>query len=154
MRKTTFNDPKRIYEIIKACQVCYVGMVDDTHKPYVLPFNFGFEEGVIYLHSAAAGKKIDILKQRPEVCVAFSTDHELKKVNEDVACSYGMRFRSVLACGKVVFISDTAEKQRILNIIMKHYTGRDDFRYNMPAVVDVCVYKVEVSEYTGKESGY
>lgn len=154
MRKTTFNDPKRVYDIIRSCQVCYVGMVDNDNRPYVLPFNFGFEDGVIYLHSAGTGKKIDILKQRPEVSIAFSTDHELKFVNEGVACSYGMRFRSVLANGKVVFIEDPEEKKRILNIIMKHYTGNDDFSYNMPAVIDVCVYKVEVSEYSGKESGY
>ncbi|MFO7721659.1 MAG: pyridoxamine 5'-phosphate oxidase family protein [Bacteroidales bacterium] len=154
MRKSTFNDPRRVYDIIKSCQVCYMGMVDDENLPYVLPFNFGFEDGVIYLHSAGSGKKINILKQRPEVCIAFSTDHETRFVNENVACSYGMRFRSVLAYGKVVFIDDPEEKKRVLNIIMKHYTGRDDFQYNMPAVMDVCVYRVEVSSYTGKESGF
>lgn len=154
MRKTTFTDPKRVYDVIKSCQVCYVGMVDENNLPYVLPFNFGFEDGVIWLHSAGSGKKIDILKQKPEVCVAFSTEHALKFVNEGVACSYGMRFRSVLAYGKVVFTEDPEEKKRVLNIIMKHYTGRDDFQYSMPAVMDVCVYKVEVSSFTGKESGY
>ena len=154
MRRNSFSDLKRVSDIINSCQACYVGMVDEKNLPYVVPFNFGFEDGVIYLHSAGIGKKIDILKQRPEVCVAFSTDHQLKFVNEGVACSYGMRYRSVLAYGKVLFVDDPDEKQRILNIIMKHYTGRDDFRYNMPAVNDVCVYRIEVTEFTGKESGY
>ncbi len=154
MRRNSFSDLKRVSDIINSCQACYVGMVDEKNLPYVVPFNFGFEDGVIYLHSAGSGKKIDILKQRPEVCVAFSTDHQLKFVNEGVACSYGMRYRSVLAYGKVLFVDDPDEKQRILNIIMKHYTGRDDFRYNMPAVNDVCVYRIEVTEFTGKESGY
>jgi len=154
MRKVAFNDPKRVNDVIKNCQVCYMGMVDQEGKPYVLPFNFGYEEGTIYLHSAGSGKKIDILREHPSVCIAFSTDHQLKFTNEDVACSYSMRFRSVLAYGEVVFVDDPEEKQRILNVIMRQYTGRDDFGYNMPAVVDVCVYKVDVKEFTGKESGF
>ncbi len=154
MRKVSFNDPKRVKDVISECRVCYAGMVDSSLKPYVVPFNFGYEEGVIYLHSAAKGKKIDILKNNPSVCVAFSTGHELKFINEGVACSYGMKFRSVLAYGNVVFVEDPDEKKRILNVIMKHYTGKDDFSYNMPAVMDVCVYKVMVEEFTGKESGY
>lgn len=154
MRKVTFNDPKRVHDVISRCEVCYMGMTDEQGLPYVLPFNFGFDEGVIYLHSAGTGKKIDILRKKPDVCIAFSTDHQLRFVNEGVACSYGMKFRSVLAYGKVTFVEDPEEKQRILNIIMKHYTGRDDFAYNMPAVVDVAVFRVDVSEFTGKESGF
>ncbi|HRZ42898.1 MAG TPA: pyridoxamine 5'-phosphate oxidase family protein [Bacteroidales bacterium] len=154
MRKTSFNDAKRISDVISRCQVCYMGMTDEQGLPYVLPFNFGYEEGVIYLHSAGTGKKIDILRKKPDVCIAFSTDHQLRFVNEGVACSYGMKFRSVLAYGKVVFMEDPEEKKRILNLIMQHYTGRDDFAYNMPAVMDVAVYKIVVSEFTGKESGF
>jgi uncharacterized protein len=154
MRKVTFNDPKRVKDVISQCEVCYVGMTDLDNHPYVLPFNFGFKDGVIYLHSAGSGKKMEILRQRPQVCVAFSTDHQLKFTNDHVACSYSMRFRSVLAFGKVVFIENPDEKQEVLNIIMKHYTKRDDFSYNLPAVMDVAVYKVEVSEFTGKESGF
>jgi uncharacterized protein len=154
MRKVAFNDLKRVSDVIRNCEVCYVGMVDDEGKPYVLPFNFGYEDGIIYLHSAGTGKKIDILRSRPSVCIAFSTDHQLKFSNEEVACSYSMRFRSVLAYGDVVFVEDADEKQKILNVIMKQYTGKDDFGYNMPAVMDVCVFKVKVSSFTGKESGF
>lgn len=145
--------PEDIRSIIDKCEACYVGMVDLEGKPYVLPFNFGFGDGVIYLHSAGEGKKIDILRQNPEVCVAFSTDHQLFHRHEPVACSYGMKYRSVLAHGKVVFIEDYEEKEMVLNIIMRKYTGQD-FSFNAPAVNNVCVYKVEVTKFEGKESGY
>jgi uncharacterized protein len=145
--------PEVIRSIIDKCEACYVGMVDLEGRPYVLPFNFGFDDGVIYLHSAQEGKKIDVLKNNPEVCVAFSTDHELFHRHEPVACSYGMKYRSVLAHGTVVFIEDYAEKERVLNIFMRKYAGRD-FSYNEPAVNNVCIYKVEVTKFEGKESGY
>jgi nitroimidazol reductase NimA-like FMN-containing flavoprotein (pyridoxamine 5'-phosphate oxidase superfamily) len=154
MRKTNFDQPEKIKRLIDKCEVCYMGMVDGEGMPYVLPFNFGLENMEIYLHSAAVGKKIDILQQNPNVCLAFSADHELKFVNEEIACSYSMRFRSVLAFGKVVFIEDPEEKKKALNIIMRQYVKKDDFEYNMPAVLDVKVYKVVVDRFTGKESGF
>ncbi len=147
------SDPKTIQKIIDKCEVCYVGMADQDGMPYVLPFNFGFEDGVIYLHSAITGKKIDILRSNPNVCVSFSTDHQLFHRHEPVACSYGMKYRSVLAFGKVVFVEDYEEKVRVMNVIMKKYAGRE-FEYNPPAVNNVCVYKVVPDVLEGKESGY
>lgn len=147
------NDPKVIKKIIDKCEACYVGMVDLEGHPYVLPFNFGYEDEIIYLHSAQIGKKIDILKANPQVCIVFSTDHQLFHRHEPVACSYGMKYRSVLASGQVAFIDDYDEKVRVLNIIMRKYAGKD-FDYNPPAVNNVCVYKVEPTSIEGKESGY
>lgn len=147
------SNPEEIRAIIDKCEACYIGMIDKEGNPYVLPFNFGFEDGVIYLHSAQEGKKIDILRNNPKVCIAFSTDHKLFHRHEPVACSYGMKYRSVLAYGEVVFVEDYDEKVRILNIIMRKYAGRD-FSYNPPAVNNVCVYKVAADRYDGKESGY
>ena len=70
MRKTTFlSKLSEIEIIIKKCQVCYVAMVDQSGKPYVLPFNFGYSDGTVYLHSDVNGKKMDILKNNPSVCI-------------------------------------------------------------------------------------
>jgi uncharacterized protein len=104
------KDPAILRKIIDKCEVCYVGMIDGDARPYVLPFNFGYEDGVIYLHSAQEGKKIDILTNNPAVCIAFSTDHLLFHRHEPVACSYGMKYRSVLAYGDIEFIPDLMKK--------------------------------------------
>ena len=147
------SNPEKIRGIIDKCEVCYVGMVDPEGKPYVLPFNFGYEDGSIYLHMAQQGKKMDVLRNNPHVCVAFSTDHKLFHRNEGVACSYGMHYRSVLAYGKAVFIEDYDEKVRIMNVTMEKYTGKK-FSYNAPAINNVAVYHIEVSKIEGKLSGY
>ncbi len=153
MGNTIFTDPANAKEIIDKCEACYVAMIDTDNKPYVLPFNFGFADDCIYLHSAPAGKKIDALQKNPEVCVCFSTDHQLFHRHEQVACSYGMRYKSVLASGKVEFIEDFDEKVRVLNIIMRKYAGQD-FTYNPPSVNNVAVYKVVVDKFETKYSGY
>ena len=145
---------EEIERLITSCEACYVGMVDKDNKPYNLPFNFGFENGTLYLHSAPIGRKIEILSKNPHVCVAFSTDHELYLQSENVACSYGMKYKSVLIEGEVEFIDDFDEKIRILNIIMRQYTKRDDFNYNAPAVKNVAVMRVKTNSISAKAFGY
>lgn len=154
MKSRMITLKQEIERIIQSCEVCYVGMVDQENKPYALPFNFGYADDILYIHSAPVGKKIDILRKNPHVCVAFSNDHELHKQSETVACSYGMKYRSVLIEGKVEFVEDYDEKIRILNIIMRQYTKRDDFSYNSPAVVNVAVMRIKVESLSAKAYGY
>lgn len=153
MANTLYTEPEKAKEVIDKCDVCYIGMIDQDNKPYVLPFNFGYEDGIVFLHSAPIGKKIDVLQNNPEICVSFSTDHKLFHRHEQVACSYGMRYKSVLISGKVEFIEDYDEKVRVLNIIMRKYTGKD-FDYNTPAVKNVAIYKVIPEKTETKFSGY
>ncbi len=64
--------------------------------------NFGFKDNVIYLHSAPEGRVVDILEKNKNICVTFSTDHELVFQHPEVACSYRMKSKSVVAWGKVM----------------------------------------------------
>ncbi len=128
-------------------------MVDKNNEPYVLPMNFGYDNECIYLHAAKTGKKIEILKNNPNVCVAFSTDHELRYVNEEVACSWSMKYRSVLAYGKVEFIDDYDKKIEAMNIIMSNYSSRK-FSYNIPAINDVQPFRVIIEKMEGRAYGY
>ncbi len=153
MPNTLYTDHKNAKQVIDKCEACYIGMIDQNNMPYVLPFNFGYENETIYLHSAPFGKKLDILKNNPLVCVNFSTDHLLFHRHEQVACSYGMRYRSVLAFGKVEFVEDFDEKLKIMNIIMRKYTGKD-FEYNAPAINNVAIYKVNIDKIETKISNY
>lgn len=153
MKSRTLDSRQAINEIIHKCEVCHVGMVDAENKPYVLPFNFGYEDGIIYLHSAPEGKKITILEQNNNVCIAFSTDYVLRYQHLEVACSWSMKYRSVLAYGRIEFIGDLVEKTRILNLIMQKYAGKE-FAFNKPALVNVKVYKCFVERFEGKVYGY
>jgi hypothetical protein len=128
-------------------------MVDQNNMPYNVALNFGYNNGYIYLHSAQTGKKIDILRHNPNVCIVMSTAHELKFQSEQVACSYGMKYKSVVVSGKVEFINDFDEKVQALNVIMRHYTGKD-FNYSTPAVNEVCCYKVKIENIQARQFGY
>ncbi len=153
MNKRLITNRKDLEEIILKCPACHIAMVDREGLPYLLPFNFGYEDGIIYFHSGRTGKKIDILTQNPNVCVEFSTDYQLRFQSENVACSYTMKYRSVLAYGKVEFIEDPEQKIQIMNKVMKHYIS-DNFTYNPPSMKEVSCWIVRIHKMEGKINGY
>ena len=149
LKTREIHDFSEIEEIINTAQVCHLGMADGD-KPYVLPMNFGYENKTVYLHGAPEGKKIEVLEKNKNVCITFDIDHHLKFRDEHVACSYSMRYRSVILSGKAVSINDYDEKIKCMNIIMRKYSGKD-FTYNAPAIKNIKVWKVEIEEITGKK---
>ena len=51
------SDPNLIEEIFQKGTVVHVAMLDGD-KPYQVPLNYGYENNILYIHSARAGKKI------------------------------------------------------------------------------------------------
>jgi len=140
-------------KIITSCKTCHVAMIDLEQKPYLLSFNFGYKDKTIYLHCAKEGKKIDILKNNNNVCVYFDTDHHLFARNEEVACSWRMRYRSVLANGKAEFVEDFDQKYEILKIFMQNYSDLE-FKFSKPAVNNILIIKIKIENWTGRSFEY
>lgn len=150
----TINIEERhlIEEIISKNTICYVGMIDKGGFPYVIPMNFGYQDDVIYLHSAQEGKSIESIHINPNVCITFCGESSLTYQNEEVACSYRMKGSSVICRGKVVFEEDYDNKVKALDIMMKKYTTRA-FTYSKPAVNNVKIWKVEIDSISSKVFG-
>jgi nitroimidazol reductase NimA-like FMN-containing flavoprotein (pyridoxamine 5'-phosphate oxidase superfamily) len=153
MRARAIIEKTELMDVIRRCQFCHLSMVDADGKPYVLPMNFGFKEDVIYLHGAQHGRKIDILKTNPAVCINFTTDHELRYQSEQVACSWSMKYRSVICYGDAEFILDPEEKTAALHILMAQYSDQG-FTFNPPSIREVNVWRVKVSKMDGRAYGY
>lgn len=152
MRTVSVEELQHIESLIRSCPLCYVGMADEQGVPYVLPMNFGYEEEVIYLHSAQEGRSISILEKNPQVCITFCTEPRLVWQDKEVACSYRMRAESVICHGKVSFEEEYDEKVKALDIIMQQYSDRA-FSYSAPAVKNVKIWKVPIDKVTAKEFG-
>jgi len=146
------SEMEQLEDIIRKCQVCHVAM-SDGEFPYVLGFNFGYQDRIIYLHSVAYGKKIDILKKNPNVCVSFSSDYHLFARNKEVGCSWRMAYRSVLAYGKAQFVDDFNEKLMALKLLMAQYSP-EDFKFNKPAVENITIIIIIINELTGRSFEY
>jgi len=118
------KDPREINALLYAAPVCRIAMTSGGH-PYMVPVNFAVDGGHLYFHSAKSGKKINILRDNTSVC--FEVDMPGDLVRCEKACSWGMKYKSVIGFGQAYFIEEAGEKRKALDILMKKYSGRDSF---------------------------
>jgi nitroimidazol reductase NimA-like FMN-containing flavoprotein (pyridoxamine 5'-phosphate oxidase superfamily) len=144
------SDRLEIEKIISHASVCRLGLCYDN-KPYIIPLNFGYNNNCLYFHSANEGKKLDILKINNRVCFEMDIDHEL--ITADSACNWGFKYRSVIGFGLASIINDTIDKQKALFMIMKQYSDREH-SFSNKNLNKTTIIKVEITEMTGKSSGY
>lgn len=137
-----------IEKIIKESHVCRLAMIDGK-VPYIVPLNFGYQNGVLFFHSAPEGRKIDLLKQNPNVC--FEMDELVQFKKAKLPCEWGVKYKSVIGSGTAELLNDIEEKTSALNIIMSHYSGRQ-FEFSSEMVKKTIVIKVTISQMTGKQS--
>ncbi len=152
MKTIELTDRAEIEAVIGRCPYCMLGLVDKEGKPYVVPMNFAWEDGHVFLHSGREGKKVELLEAEPVACLTFCDGAELVWMHREMACSYSMKSRSVLVRGKVSAITDPAEKRRALLLLMRHYT-QEELRMSDVAVRGVCVWRVEAEEITARSFG-
>lgn len=144
------TDFDEMTEIIDQCDVCRL-VLNDEEYPYIIPLNFGMtvESGVVtlYFHSALEGKKMELLKRDSRASFEMDCCHELVLDEEHGNCA--MNYKSVIGRGIVEFVPDD-EKIRALKILMKHYR-EENFPFSEAAVPRTAVYKLTVTEMTGKK---
>jgi hypothetical protein len=134
--------------IMERSAFCRMAMVDENN-PYVVPLCFGYDQGMLFFHSAPDGKKIDVLKKNNSVCVEFDTDHEF--IKDENACRWGLKYSSVIARGKAFIVKDPQEKKRGLDVIMRHYSNAF-YSYSPKDLERIVVIKVIIQDMTGKRS--
>ena len=138
-----------IEAVIKQARFCRLGMCDNN-MPYIVPVCFGYQDQTVYIHSSLKGRKVEFLKKNPNVCVEFDIDTEI--VENDPACDWGVKFKSVIGFGNVSFITDKQKKIEALGIIMRQYADRS-FAFNEKVLGKTAVIQIAISSMTGKQSG-
>lgn len=139
--------------IIDQCKVCRLGLCDNNF-PYIVPLNYGYtfenEQLTLYFHSAAEGRKIEIIHNNNNAC--FEIDCDTRLIEGEKACNYSYEFKSIIGFGKIIFIENDNKKASGLNHIMKHQTGKDnEYNFTEDELNSVCIYKLVVDEFTGKQ---
>ena len=152
MRTYFIEDQKEIENVIRECRTCFLGLSDKNNQPYVIPMNFGYKDNTIYLHSGQFGRKWEIMKENPKACITFTLGDELAYQDEHVACSWRVKSKSVIAEGKIEFVEDYNEKEAILHILMTQYSNKK-FKFNIPAVKNVGIFKMKIDTLKAKEFG-
>ncbi len=147
-KEKQIQERSTIESIITKADVCYLAM-SKNDIPYVVPLNFGYRDNVLYFHSADEGKKLQLIRENPNVSFSMIVDSEIVKA--DKACNWSMKYKSVIGRGTAGIIEDREAKIGALDIIMNQYAD-EAWEYNPTMLDKTVVVKIEIEELTGKQS--
>lgn len=111
--------PAECEALLARAEVLRLGLAD-ADGPYVVPVNYGYADGYIYVHGPLEGRRIDAVAADPRVC--FEVD-ECEIVRSERACGFTARFASVIGYGRARLLIGTEDKRRGLEVIMRQYSG-------------------------------
>lgn len=145
------TDPAMICAVLDKCRTLHLGLVEDG-RVYIVPLNYGWTEEngryILYAHSAAEGRKIDLIRGGADV--GFEMETGVEYFDADTACGWGNRYESIIGEGRATLLSTPEEKRQALTAIMAHYSARRDYTFEDTMVDLVQVIKIDVTALSCK----
>jgi uncharacterized protein len=151
MRTLDIRKREEIEVVIRSCKTCYVSMCENN-MPYVVPMNFALDGDSVIIHSAQEGRKWDILKKNPNVCINWTQGEDLAWQDLNVGCSYRVKSTSVIIEGVADFVEEVKEKERCMAKLMAQYSPIN-FKFSLPSIINVGVIKVLIKTISAKKFG-
>jgi uncharacterized protein len=144
------TDSNILHDIIHGSHICRIAMIDGN-QPYMVPLNYGFSGNALYFHSAAGGRKYEVLKKNNRVC--FEIEFLSEIIKDEIPCEWTSKYRSVIGYGTIDFITGPDEKKKGLDIIMAHHGRKGQNVYKDNLLDAIVVLRLNIQEMTGKQSG-
>ena len=147
---------KKIKEFLEDEHVGRVSSIDTNGFPQIIPMNFVFRNGAVYMHSHVKGEKLDNISRNNKV--GFEADRELEFLPsyfEDPhnASLADTLYISIVIKGIASFVSDREEKTMALNGLMEKYQPEgnyDPLESTMRVLDAVSVIKIVPTSLHGK----
>lgn len=117
-----------------------VGRLGCVHAggPYVVPVNYVFDGGSIYVHSLP-GRKLAALRANPKACLQV----------DEITDEY--RWRSVIAFGNYEDVTDQAERDRAVRLLLARFPKLTPVE-SVPVhdgQSSVKIFRIHIEEITG-----
>lgn len=145
------TDPAVIRMVLDKCRTLHLGLVEDG-RAYIVPLNYGWTEEngryTLYAHSAAEGRKIDLIRGGADV--GFEMETGVEYFDAETACGWGNRYESIIGEGRATLLSTPEKKRQALAAIMAHYSARRDYTFEDAMVDLVQVIKIDVTALSCK----
>ncbi len=145
------DDPKEIEQILASVKIMTVACCSGN-EPYLFTVDFAWDPQTrdLWFHCATEGRKMEILRTNPRVCVTVVEDHGYIQGECDHA------FRSLVMEGIAEVVTDLSEKRRALKllveksepepeVVLARLVGNDD------AVRKVGLVRISVDSISGKQ---
>src|SRR5918998_3595241 len=156
IRKYEIQSKDKIIQFLNSQPVGRIASLDSNGYPQIIPMNFVYHDGVIYMHSHPFGEKLDNIRRNPNV--GFEVDQHICFLpsyyfHPSDASQTDTLYISVVIKGNASIVEDNKEKASALNALMKKY--QKEGRYQtlhpyMSSVNEVTVIKIVPKEMRGK----
>ncbi|MEA4870178.1 hypothetical protein SDC9_149295 [bioreactor metagenome] len=138
---------EEMMDLLSRCDTIRIG-ISDADAPYIVPVSFGYEtiggRIAVYFHGAQAGKRAELLKTLPRVCIEADLCHGFGETGGGYSCDY----ESLIGYGAVELLGG-AEAEKGLGLLMEH-CGRPGYVCRAEVIAVTAVNRVILDEVTGK----
>jgi uncharacterized protein len=156
VKKYEIQSKHKMIEFLNSQPVGRIASLDGNGYPQVIPMNFVYYAGVIYMHSHPFGEKLDNIRRNPNV--GFEVDQHICFLpsyyfHPTDASQADTLYISVVIKGKAELVHGNEEKALALNALMEKYQKEGEYEAldaNMPSVHDVAIIKVIPRDMRGK----
>jgi uncharacterized protein len=156
VKRYEIQSKHKMIEFLNNQPVGRIASLDENGYPQVIPMNFVYHKGVIYMHSHPFGEKLDNIRRNPNV--GFEVDQHICFLPSyyfhiSDASQADTLYISVVIKGKAEIVQRNEEKALALNALMEKYQKEGRYEAldaNMPSVHEVAIIKVIPRDMRGK----
>lgn len=156
IKKYEIQSKHKMIEFLNEQPVGRVASLDRSGYPQVIPMNFVYHDGAVYMHSHPFGEKLDNIRRNPNV--GFEVDQHICFLpsyffHPTDASQADTLYISVVIKGKAELVHGNEEKALALNALMEKYQKEGRYEAlvaNMPSVHEVAIIKVIPRDIRGK----
>ncbi|MDD9269408.1 pyridoxamine 5'-phosphate oxidase family protein [Paenibacillus sp. GCM10023248] len=158
LEKLVCTDEMRIEQFLSSARTGYLGLTDGV-TPYVVPLNYVWMNGAVYIHGAAQGRKVEMIHANPNCCFTVSEDYGT--MVSPIPAKTDTAYMSVMLFGALEKVTDlqeaTAAMQGMLDKYVPGYYEQNLAqshveRYRSSLGSYTAVYKLIPSARTAKEN--
>jgi len=146
-----WNDREEIEQVLASVRIMTVACCLEN-EPYLFTVDFAWEPQTrqLWFHCAAEGRKVDIIKANPRVCVTVVEDRGYVEGECDHA------YRSLILEGEAQVVTDLAEKRRGLELLARKHEPQPEtvlarLAGDEEAVRNVAIVRITVDAMSGKQ---
>jgi len=155
-KKLEIKSKKKVIEFLSSQQTGRISSIDENGFPQIIPMNFVFINGLVYMHSHIRGEKLDNIRRNQKV--GFEVDKNLEFLpsyfsDPTDASLADTLYISIVMKGNASIVLDKEEKTIALNGLMEKYQpegGYEPIKPDMDVLKGVEVIKIVPESLRGK----
>ncbi len=139
------------WKIVDKCEYAVLAMADTDGSPYCIPISICRDGSSVYFHCALQGKKLDLLRENPKICLTCVGD------THRMADKFTTEYESAVIMGTASEVLQDCEKIHALRLLCERHTPANMHTFEEAiarSLSNTGIWKINVSQITGKRKKY